>query len=88
MTWRDTGSGTSGNGYSTRILSMGEAHERVFAIRLGIAGLPAQLVEPAEGTWGHAEALGQRFCHAWACWQSVQRRERLLAQGFAVLGGC
>ena len=88
MTWRDTGSGTSGNGYSTRILSVGDVHARVFAIRLSIAGLPAQLVEPAGGTWGPAEELGQRFCHAWACWQSFQRRERLLAQGFAVLGGC
>ena len=85
-TYTSTGTRTSGQGYGTEMVSRGEQYARVFAIRLYIAGLPAQLVEPAEGTWGPAEELGQRFCHAWACWQSVQRRERLLAQGYAVIG--
>lgn len=89
--WIPTGSCVSGYGYRYELLRNGDAPDtRHHAVLLIIGGpfidpTRRSAVVPAESPL-EAERIGERFCHAWRQWQTVQRRERALSQGFAVLG--
>ena len=77
-----TGTSVSGDGYGYSILKSPDRTH--YAVRLAMTNHVA--IIPVDD-YDAAHTLGRRFCDCWHAWRTVQRRERALAQGFAVLGG-
>jgi hypothetical protein len=72
----------SGDGYGYGVLRA-DWPGAPWVVRLAFPGAG---VDVAAGSFDDCCQLGERFARCWSQWRTVQRRERALAQGFAVLG--
>lgn len=87
--WVATGSRTSGDGYGYSIYRSDDRTRYAALLAFGgssyVEGQRYRVLVSA-ATYNDACDQGERFCHVWRQWQTVQRRERAMARGYAVLG--
>jgi hypothetical protein len=93
MAWRE-GSSVSGTGYGYAVQhGEGEDAGRVRLLLcvggpfIGMVSGRAARVFEGPRAYQDAHGHGEAFARCWQKWRAVQERARLLASGFAVVGG-